>query len=63
MAGTPGIIANPEAGLLRSEIAIVIVGARDAEGLAKATGTGGEFGPVLGPAKFDAARSRHFFDS
>src|SRR5579864_5265998 len=40
-----GVVADPEAGLWRGEVEIVIAQARDAEGLAEATGTGGQFGP------------------
>ncbi len=57
------VLSNPQARCRRREIASVIAGARDAEGLGQASGAGGKFGKVARVVQRNASSARHFFDA
>lgn len=57
------IITDPKFAGGGSEIAVVIAGAGDAEGLAEASRASGEFGPILRATQVNPSGTGHFFEA
>jgi hypothetical protein len=55
------VVADPQAGIWRSEIAAVVVRAGDVKGFGEASGAGREFQEVAWPVDVDSASFGHFF--
>ena len=63
VAWAEAVLANPQAGGRRGEIASVVASARDAKGLGEAAWTTGELGKMARDGEWDSSGACHFFDA
>jgi hypothetical protein len=62
-SGEKAIFSDPESGIWRGQVASVVAGACDPEGLGEAPGAAGKFGESAGGFKSEAATASHFSDA